>query len=584
MRHPFLTFFFILFVLPVFSQEDKAYDIDFSQKAGMDDFISSRGSEIAEMHHRNARWLANDGIYKGMMESRGKINLNMDYLNSAIKKGEQQYGGVTFSIDSYPKSTSKARQQSKQMAEQRRRIRNAQIERRNQEIREHNRKVARERAAAEARRRAEIRERERQEYQRRYNEEYNRSMNQSAERYEKNVNFALQQKSNMEELKQMKIDNLPERSGYIPSESHIIVPRGKTSIAGIVSKGKGTIAVHGLDVRQIPITQYKDPAYFPKLDEIKLVDSETTTLSPLTNQVWRKLQDNCSENKFAMLKHEMLKLNNGIAPVFLGYNDAGNAVFEGENYIYSVTPNGDRIFFMSVESKEEGVVPNYLDGKDVMDIEIGTKGRGHYAEKKYSLNNKGIQETSNKENVSKDLFYSNMKNDEKNINDAIDGNLTNNFSHGLNVESKIKLFDNTSTANVNYIRINENSIHEFYASSTAGNKIEARANLSFKPIQKEKDEAVNNFLKLSNMEIMTSDKPKINNKKMDASADISLETLSLNGGYAYKRIKCHDGQKFLFSYSVGGEVGHKLSTKTYKTYGLYGKVFFNFEVERLNDF
>lgn len=493
-------------------------------------------------------------------------------------------GGVQVSHEPPPGwTTSKLRSSSSQTYIRNRQIRNAQIEKHNQKVREHNRMIEEQRRQDEIRREEARREKERIEQQKRFDAEFNQVMTQTAGRFGRQVDFALQQRENMEILKNAKIDDLPARSGYVPSEGETVSsrPRQRTSLAGIVSKG-GRPSVTGLDFHAVPITLIKDEAYYYKWEKIEIPQPTPTNLPTTATEAWNRLYENCSENRFAMLKHEIIKLNDGKVPVFLGYNDAGNMVFEGEKNIYSVTPNGDRIFFMSLEEKDEGIVSNYYDGKSVMDLEAEAKGFGLTADVKYKLKNKEDLSGTIREDVSTDLSYPNAKYEVKFQNDTVKKSFTNNFIPSLSAKAKITWFDNTSTGKVNYIRIGESSVTEFNASLKGGAKIEAEGSVNFNPAKKDIEDTANRFLKNSGIVLDTSSPIKQKNKFFDASADISLETISADAEIAYKRVKNIAGHKFLVSFSVGGGAGHKLSHSTYKSYGLYGKVFFNCDIEPLD--
>ena len=496
---------------------------------------------------------------------------------------EYRSGGIQ--VDKDPPSWARTSPQLKlrQTAIRNRQIRNAQIEKHNQEIREHNRLIEEQRRLDEERREVQRQIREYLKQQRKYNAEYNRVMDQTAGRFNSQVSFVIQQRENMEVLKDAKIDHLSDKSGYIPSEGETIGsrPRQRTSLAGIVSKG-GKPSITGLDFHAVPITLIKDEAYYYKWEKIEIPQPTPAYLPNNAIEAWNKLYENCSENRFAILKHEIIKLNDGKVPDFLGCNDAGNMVFEGEKNIYSVTPNGDRLFFMSLEQKDEGIVSNYLDGKSVMDLEAEAKGFGLTADVKYKLKNKDDLLGTIREDVSTDLSYPNAKYEVKFQNDTVKKSFTNNLIPSLSTKAKITWFDNTSTGKVNYIRIGENSVTEFKASLKGGAKIETEGSVKLNPAKKDIEDTANRFLKKSGIVLDTSSPTKQKNEFFDASADISIETVSADAGIAYKRVKNIAGHKFLVSFSVGGGAGHKLSPSTYKSYGLYGKVFFNCDIEPLD--
>lgn len=505
--------------------------------------------------------------------------------NTRNRVHEYRSGGIT--VDCDPPAWTKSRSQSKsnQTAIRNRQIRNAQIEQRNQEIREQNRIIEEQRRLDEELREAERQERIRQRKQQLFNEGYTRSIICSARSFERKMQKLDQMEQNMEYIRNNhQLDGLPRLSGYIPSDGETVNsnPRKKTSLAGIVPK-EGKPAVTGLDFHAVPVTAIKDDAYYYEWEKLEIPQPTPVSLPTDAVQALKKLQENCSENKFVMLKHEIIRLNDGSVPKFLGYNDAGNAVFEAEKKIYSITPNGDRIFFMSLDEKDEGLISNYLDGRNVMDFNVESKGLGHTANLKYELKNKEEPIGTIMDDKTTELSYSNVNLEAKYKNETIKNNISQNFTPSLSASAKIKWLDDASTGKVNYIRIGENSIHEFNASLSGGTKIEANANLDVNPGQQEKERVVNDLLKKSGIELQTNGFSKKESNLLNASADISLETVSASVGYAYKRIKSVAGQKYLVSYSIGGGGGHKLSPTTYKTFGLYAKAFLNYEIEPIDN-
>lgn len=506
-------------------------------------------------------------------------NYQNNQRSSNRSSGVYEYRSGGIQVDRDPPSWARTSPQSKsrQTAARNRQIRNAQIEEYNQEVREHNRMIEEQRRLDEERREAERQETK----QILYNEGYARSMASSAQNYERNLQILREMDNRMETIRNNhELDGIPRYSGYVSSgSSNMITKRSK---AGIFPKRNKQKNNNGLDFHAVPITLIKDEAYYYKWEKIEIPQPTPANLPTTATEAWNRLYENCSENRFAMLKHEIIKLNDGKVPVFLGYNDAGNMVFEGEKNIYSVTPNGDRIFFMSLEEKDEGIVSNYYNDKSVMDLELEAKGFGLTTDVKYKLKNKDDYSNTIKEDGSADLSYSNAKYERKYQNDTVKTSFKNNVVPSLSAKAKITWFDNTSTGKVNYIRIGENSVTQFNASLKGGAKIEAEGSVKLNPAKKDIEDTANRFLKNSGIVLDTSSPTKQKNKFFDASADISLETVSADAGIAYKRVKNIAGHKFLVSFSVGGGAGHKLSPSTYKSYGLYGKVFLNCDIEPLD--
>lgn len=216
-----------------------------------------------------------------------KNHQNNQSSNNKRSQVYYQSGGIM--VDNDPPAWTKSRSniKNKQEVIRNRQIRNAQINNYNQKIREHNRIINEQRRLNEERREAERREKERREYQKKYNAEFNRVMDQTLDRFNRQVDFALQQKENMRILKGKDITTLPPiYSGYVPSNGQTVKPsRSRTSYGEIVTRG-GKPAGKNLDSHMVPTTLIKNIDKYQEIEFASRKHDKRKEGDPLGNALY----------------------------------------------------------------------------------------------------------------------------------------------------------------------------------------------------------------------------------------------------------------------------------------------------------
>lgn len=501
----------------------KAYKFDWSSP--LDLGVGNRVYEEVNRGHRDKqqsvgkRAASTDG-YKQSRQSnqptRARVvtsgGIQIERGSSSAKSGRHS-GSRKNQID-------RKNQEIREHNEEVRRRRNEEIERHNQEVREHNERIERERRAREAARR-----------QRLYEEGYNASMIASAGHYNHLHGQVDKMAANREMIKNMhNIDGFSRQSGYIASSSGATMSASKRSKAGIAPK-RSQNKKNG-EHNFIPITQR-----FPETDYYKfeIIDIKTEpvkwSIPKDTKKAFESLRDRCSEDQFVILKHEVIKLNKDQEPNFVGINDKGNYVFIGNDNIYSITPNADRIFFMSL--KEESGNLLIEDNRSVdMKAEIGMPGKKS-TEIEYSFGSSSDGNLTTKEEKG-NIATIGAKRDL--VKDK--AQLSNMFPK-LDIEAKAKLLNNWAESSANYILVTKHGAVEVNGMLGGGVKIDASA--KFK----------------------TPDLTGINNEKTDNSSiidyDINMKTVTAGLGIATKPVIKFRGKRYMVTVAINGEAGHGLS-------------------------
>ena len=382
----------------------------------------------------------------------------------------------------------------------------------------------------------------------------------SAGHYGKLHNKLDQMAERKESIRQMhNIDGFYRESGYYASAnssgSTYTVKRKKSGIAPKRSQNKKN-GEHNF----IPITQR-----FPETDYYKfeIIDIKTEpvkwSIPKDTKKAFESLRDRCSEDQFVILKHEVIKLNKDQEPNFVGINDKGNYVFIGNDNIYSITPNADRIFFMSL--KEESGNLLIEDNRSVdMKAEIGVPGqKPTKIEYSYgSTTDERITTKEDKENIAAIGLKGEFGKEEVQFS---------NMFPKLDAEAKAKLLNNWAESSANYILVTKHGAVEVNGKLGGGVKIDA------------------------SVKIKTPDFTGIKNKKDDNSNiidyDINMKTVTAGLGISSKPVIKFRGKRYMVTLAINGEAGHGLSaskaskkpTSTVKkaaglyasAYGLYAK-------------